>query len=116
MPVWPISLPQSPLADSFRETVADNTIRSQVDQGPAKLRRRATAAVGLISCGFLLDKMESAVLSDFYKTGLSGGVLPFTFRHPRTGGSITCRFKSPPIFAANTGDYFRITLELEIMP
>lgn len=116
MPVWPSSLPQAPLAESFRETVADNTLRTQMDQGPAKLRRRSTSAVGTIGGTFLLTRPETATLIEFYETALSGGVIPFSFYHPRHGAQVSCRFKTPPTLAATSGGFIRASVEFEVMP
>lgn len=115
MPVWPTTLPQSPLQDSYRETVADNTVRTAMEQGPAKLRRRATSAVSKLSIGFILNPAQMAVLESFYASGLSGGVLPFTFPHPRTGTGTSCRFTTPPS-ASNIGGYYKVALEMEVLP
>ncbi|QLH37711.1 MAG: hypothetical protein HWD60_00095 [Defluviicoccus sp.] len=41
--VWPSSLPQKPLVDGFSETAPNLVVRSPMDVGPAKVRRRATA-------------------------------------------------------------------------
>jgi len=44
-PLWPPSLPQSPLGDSFAEQPPNLIVRSPMDVGPAKVRRRSTAGV-----------------------------------------------------------------------
>ncbi len=115
MPVWPTSLPQSPLQDSYRETAADNTIRTTMEQGPAKLRRRATSAVSKLAIGFILSPAQMNTLQSFYTSGTSGGIIPFTFPHPRTGNSVSCRMTAPPSIAA-IGGYFKVALEMEVLP
>lgn len=116
MPLWPVTLPQSPLADSFRETAPGTTIRTQMEQGPAKIRRRTTAGVGDISFAYVLSAAQVAALEGFYLDDLSGGALSFSFTHPRTGGSLSCRFREPPQYASLSGDYFRAAVKLEILP
>ncbi len=44
MATWPATLP-APALSSLRETPPDNLIRTQMDKGPAKVRRRTTANV-----------------------------------------------------------------------
>ena len=38
--VWPLSLPQSPIANGYKEDMPSNLIRSDAEYGPAKVRRR----------------------------------------------------------------------------
>lgn len=116
MPAWPETLPLSPLADSFRETAPDTTIRTQMEQGPAKIRRRTTAGVGDISFAYILSAAQAATLEDFYLDDLSGGAASFSFTHPRTGSPVSCRFRDPPQYEALGGDYVRVAVKLEVLP
>lgn len=116
MPTFPTILRSAMLADGFKETTANLSLRSSVDQGPAKLRRRATVGVTDLSCVLLLNVAGTQTLDTFYKDDLAGGTLPFTMTHPRGGGSINCRFKKPPVHMAINGPWFRSTLELEVLP
>ncbi|MFH1158064.1 MAG: hypothetical protein V1721_04170 [Pseudomonadota bacterium] len=116
MTTWPASLPASPLLDSFRETVPDSVIRTSMEQGPAKLRRRTTAAVRVLSVAYLMSKDQVTALETFYLTTLQGGSFPFDFTHPRTGATVSCRFVKPPEYGSGNGSFFRVTVELEILP
>lgn len=116
MPSWPETLPAVPLLDGFHETVPDAVIRTSMEQGPAKARRRSTAAVRLFELHYLLDRAQLAALDAFFLTTLMGGVLPFGFPHPRGGGTLSCRFVRPPEYAAANGAYFRATCMLEALP
>jgi len=113
---WPLTLPASPLAESYAETAPDNVIRSAADQGPAKLRRRTTAAVRNLRLAYVLSAGQTEILDGFYLADLKGGTLPFQQAHPRTGDAAVMRFKAPPDYASLNGGYFRVTLELEILP
>jgi hypothetical protein len=116
MAAWPETLPQSPLVEGFRETPADNSLRTAMETGPAKLRRRATSGAAGLTAGFLLDAAQLAALDIFYADTLQGGTLPFDFTHPISGETISCRFRQPPSRAALNGGYFRSVLELEVVP
>jgi hypothetical protein len=116
MPNWPAGLPASPLLDSFKEKAEDTVIRTEMEQGPAKLRRRTTAGVRTLSASFLVSKAQVVTLEDFYLTTLQGGSLPFTFTHPRSGASVSCRFVKPPEYAGSNGNYFKASVDLEILP
>ena len=114
--LWPEALPAAPLAERYQETLADTLVRSKVDQGPDKLRRRTTAGVAEISASYMLDTDQSAILADFYTSTLAGGSLPFTMSHPRSGDAITVRFKRAPQLSARNGTHYLARLELEVMP
>jgi hypothetical protein len=113
--IWPEELPQSPLLDGWRETLADNMLRTEMEQGPAKLRRRGTAASGRMQLHFLLSPDQGAVLDAFYSDTLQGGVKRFQLPHPRKGDAVLCRFMSPPEYSAVSGGYCRARLSLEVL-
>lgn len=113
---WPDTLPQSPLADGWEETLPDNVLRTQMEQGPPKLRRRGTAAAGTMRLQFLLDAAGCAALDTFYEETLAHGVRPFLFPHPRRGAVVACRMTQPPEYAALNGGFFRARLTMEVLP
>lgn len=113
--LWPASLPQSPLLDGWQETLPDNTLRTEMEQGPAKLRRRSTAASGRMNVQFLLSTADCALLDTFYSDTLTGGVKVFQMPHPRRSTPVSCRFTAPPEYAAVNGGYCRARLSLEVM-
>lgn len=115
MTIWPDTLPQSPLADGYGETAPDNTVRTEMEQGPAKIRRRGTAAVRKLRFALLLDAAQVETLDDFYAETLAGGALAFTFPQPRGDGTVQCRFVKPPEYGA-AGKAFRAAMELEVLP
>jgi hypothetical protein len=116
MITWPNTLPAAPLLEDFQELPPETAIRTDMDTGPAKLRQRTTAAVGALMVSYLLSKAQTATLDSFYATTLSGGTGVFTYTHPRTGATVSCRFVNPPEYAAVNGNYFKVTLTLEILP
>jgi hypothetical protein len=116
MPDWPSTLPSAPLAEKYRETPPDTALRTQMETGPAKLRQRTTAGVRLFQMEYLVDAAQMASLDAFYRDDLMGGILAFDFPHPRGGGTLSCRFRAPPAFAAANGEYFRAAVALEALP
>lgn len=115
MPVWPVSLPK-PLAAGFRETLPVTTIRTEMEQGPAKVRRRTTAAIRKMSMSFLMTKAEIETLENFFLVTVAGGAIAFDFTHPRTGSTVSCRLTRPPEYGANNGTRFQIDIEMEVLP
>ena len=116
MTTWPDTLPVSPLLEGFQETVPDTVLRTNMEQGPAKIRQRTTAAVRGLRAGFLMSRAQVATLETFYLTTLQGGIGSFSFTHPRSGSAISCRFTKPPEYGAGNGNFFRVACELEILP
>jgi hypothetical protein len=116
MTTWPNTLPVAPLLEDFHELPSETAIRTDMDTGPAKLRQRTTAAVSVLQVSYLLSKAQTATLDSFYTATLFGGTGAFTTTHPRTGATVSCRFASPPEYAAVNGNYFKVTFTLEVLP
>lgn len=112
---WPADVPQSPLADGFQETLPDNTLRSKMEQGPPKIRRRSTDASGKINAQFLFSAAQCQMMDDFYHETLSGGALRFCFLHPRRQENVMCRIMQPPEYAALNGGYYRAKIVMEVL-
>jgi hypothetical protein len=119
---WPVTLPQDWLLEGAAGAIGDNTLRSQPDVGPAKLRRRSTARPDTWSGDMIMTATQYGILDGFYKTTCAGGSLPFTKTHPVTGSSKNYQFIGPPSYrpsgsyAANGEQYWLVTLNLEILP
>lgn len=116
MTTWPIALPAYPLLDNFQESVPNTVIRTDMEQGPAKVRQRTTAAVRKMSLAYLMSKTQVTALETFYLTTLQGGALAFDFIHPRSNTTVSCRFTKPPEYGAGNGNYFRVAIEMEVLP
>jgi hypothetical protein len=65
------------LAPGYDEQPPDERIRTPMDVGPAKLRRRASAGVQPIKGTIRCSSTQRTTCDDFYRTTLSGGVLQF---------------------------------------
>lgn len=112
---WPGTLPQTPLLEGYTESLPNQVIRSQMETGPAKVRRRFTAAIKPFTVNLLMTLAQTVTLETFYETTLNGGVDQFTWLHPRTTDAITFRFVSPPVFVTR-GVLFGVVLQLESLP
>ena len=114
-PVWPASLPQVLEIEGYSETLANTVIRTAMETGPAKRRRRFTAAPRPIKGKVTLDATQRATLKTFYETTLGGGALSFDWTDPVTGSPATFAFFSPPQIRGDDG-LFPVTLDLELLP
>jgi hypothetical protein len=114
MAAWPAGLPQASLLEGALETVQDATVRTEMDVGPAKRRRRYTAVVRRFSVPLILTLDQVATLETFYDSTLSGGVDAFDWLHPRTGASVSLAFVSRYQLQPIGAGYYRALLELEL--
>jgi hypothetical protein len=116
-PSWPASLPQLVAVEGYGEAPPDTTLRSQMDAGPAKVRRRFTAGVRPLTLQLDLDGAQVETLDGFFEAILKGGALAFDWVHPRTQSAATLRFARPPAYRPGHSDAaWQALLELEILP
>lgn len=72
-------------------------LRTKMDGGPAKLRRRFSNSVTKVPVGrMVLTKTALDALETFYITTTSGGVDIFTHTHPISGTTVNYRFVTRP--------------------
>lgn len=117
MATWPAGLPQTPDTQGQVEKPADLLLRTQMDAGPAKVRRRYTAGVRPFNCTFFMTKAQVATLETFYVTTLTGGADAFDWAHPRTGVTESWRFVAPPEYRPRgAGLYYDVVCALEQLP
>jgi hypothetical protein len=115
MVAWPNTLP-APLLDSFSESPPDNILRTSMDKGPDKVRRRTTADVRPVAFSLMLTKAELQTLDDFYVVTTFSGSVEFDFEHPRTLATVSARFVEPPAYSERGGVAYLASVSLEILP
>lgn len=116
MAIWPATLPP-PAVNSFREKPPLNTIRSTMDKGPAKVRRRTTANTRPMSFTLKLTPEQVQALDDFYVDTTYSGADEFEFVHPRTGDTVNARFTAEPDYSeVEGGIIYTVAIALEILP
>lgn len=120
IPTWPTtgSFPQVP-QKGFTESIGVSVIRSPMDAGPAKQRRRSVG-VNTMDLSFILTTAQTVTLENFIKNTLNG-VKRFSFPHPRTSATIEAR-----IVPSGESEFFRLqylapgywqtSLKFEILP
>jgi hypothetical protein len=113
---WPLTLPASPVVNSYQESFKDNVIRSQIDAGPMKTRQRYTRIQRLIQVTFMLTDSQKATFTTFFST-IKGGALPYNWADPVSGTSIVVRMTG----AVNGPGYinknlWQVSFEVEVLP
>lgn len=112
---WPDTLPTELLQRGYSQASSDVLLRSAVDVGPAKVRRRNTATAVPVAGNLLLSFDDLAILRAFYEDDLLDGTLRFSWADPVSLAAKEFRFTSPPKWVMASG-WFDVTLELEILP
>lgn len=94
-PQWPVSLPQYVTESGFTEQIQDQTIESQMETGPAKIRRRFTKSLRRFQVSMQMTAAQVSTFENFWQTTCRGGSIPFDWLHPRTRVASTLRFRNP---------------------
>lgn len=116
MATWPATLPQEMLKDGYARSAGDNVIRSSMDAGPGKARRRFTAVAKPMVGSVLLTDAQLAIFKGFYADDLLDGSLRFDWvDQDDQATAIECRFTSAPNWVPR-GLRWLVSLELEILP
>lgn len=110
MATWPSTLVIR--RDGFKEAPPSRQLRSKMDVGEDKIRRRSSRAVRPVTIQMLLSDSLLDTFDDFY---LANDELSFSFTHPRTSETVTARFTDePPSYDPNE-TMWNVTVKLEIL-
>lgn len=113
---WPGTLQQLLNQQDFALSPMDTAIRTEMDYGPKKVRRRFTDAVVPLNCSIDLPMSLYDTLDNFYRNTLGGGVERFDFIHPITQVLTSTRFTAPPSYTSMGGLYFKVSMQWEFLP
>jgi len=113
--IWPETLPQILLLEGFAASPRDSVIRSQMEYGPAKVRRRTTSGPRPIQGNLILTVDQFATFRGFYEDDLLGGSLRFDWVEPETGDPVEMRFQEAPSWI-RVEQFYNVSLSLEILP
>lgn len=111
---WPSTLPL-PLQEGYKELPPNTSIRTQMDSGPVKVRRRYTAGVRSYNFSMDLTLDEIGALDTFYVDTTRSGTLLFNWTDPRTSASVEARFIKEPEYTSMSNDG-RVYIQLEVLP
>lgn len=98
---WPTTLPQV-VQKGYTESIGQNVLRTPMDAGPAKMRRRSNKP-STLSVSFLMTDAHIAILQDFIINAIQG-VMRFNFTHPRLKTSVEVR-----LVPQSDGNYFTMS-------
>lgn len=118
---WPSSLPQFVLRDGYNRSPRSNVIRTEMDTGPAKVRRRSTFKTFTLNVTMAMDVTELNTFESFFDSNLGYGALSFNFPNPEDpDNTIEVRFNSEnetmySITPESSTTYFIVEMTLEII-
>jgi len=115
MATWPTSLPQELNEEGFSTELIDNTIRTQMDYGPAKVRKRCTSNVMKVEGSVSLNSTQLTTFMSFFNSNCAYGATAFDWTHPLTGNNCSMRFVSPPKIRPIGGNITEVQMSLEIL-
>ena len=117
MATWPGTLPtfQDILAESYKASMPANVIVSEMEIGPPKLRRRATAAVEPFSGTMRMTSAQLATFKTFYETTIAYGSLEFDATHPETEAAVEMIFTGQPQ-KAPVGPDWLVSFSVGVLP
>ncbi|MDN3525631.1 hypothetical protein QWY79_10180 [Halomonas sabkhae] len=120
MPTWPATLPDCPDSPGYSEQPQSQVTRSQPEVGPAKTRRRSTAAPRTIPVTYgLITREQADTFEAFFENDIGAGALPFDWPQPRLGTTVSALIVGDPPYEltpVGNGKKWRLTMTLEIQP
>lgn len=116
--IWPSTLPQKPNTN-YSETAGVIVLRTPVDAGPAKMRRRGKRSETL-QLTFDMSTAQVETLDTFIKETIRG-TARFGFAHPRLGTTVEARIIPQQDGSMYTVGYilpefWSISLQMEVLP
>lgn len=115
MAAWPGTLPQNFQTSGYQETGANNTIRTQMEVGPDKVRKRTSSDVRTVTGRMYITGAQYTIMRDFYENLHEYGALSFT-KDDEHGTNRTWRFVKPPAYTHIGADNWWVRLEIEELP
>lgn len=117
--VWPLTLPQRPLASGYSETPGNNILRSPMDAGPAKLRLRGRRPDSMnVTYVVTLEQIETF---ETFVSETIRGTARFGWLHPRKLTTVEARlvpdsegglYRLVPV----SGEHWHLSMMVEVLP
>lgn len=118
--VWPASLPQVPLIPQGSSAPYQPPVETQMEDGPARARRSATATWTAISYQYLVTAAQFAVFEAFVRDTLQHGAAQFMIPIWRPGARLPLPMRRARISGGSpswrpVGPKVIVTLPLSIL-
>lgn len=116
MASWPSDLPQEFDQEGFGSGPPDNVLRTPVDAGPQKSRKRFTSAPTPLTGNMIMTNTQLESFKSFLKT-IGDGALRFTFPElTDPTNTVYVKFTSRPQWVPARGGNWNVTMNMIILP
>lgn len=118
MATWPTTLPAT-LVDGYTLNPQDQTIRTDMESGNARVRRRSAARVDTVDAGWLFSQSQMLIFRAWFEnnsTGAAGGAAWFSIDLPTGTGavaSISARFSGAFSAVLVSSTTWKVSAKLE---
>ena len=121
---WPAALPQTPTYAGYVESPESATVRTPMDAGPAKVRRRFTAVPYRMQLRYVMTETQLTAASPdgfkaFWETDTSHGSAEWQLPEDpklRNAVAIDVRFIGEPQWKPLGGTLYEVTFVVEVLP
>ncbi len=115
MATWPTTLP-SPMVDGYGIAPQASFARTDMDQGPARQRRRFTTAPTHYSAQWMLTEPQLATLESWYRDQVDDGAAWFSINLRNGQGlqTVEARFMEPWKSSKLGGRHYQVSATLEV--
>lgn len=115
--LWPSDLPALVQVQNYKDSLAETRIRTEMDAGPVKTRRRFTAGVEKVTVSIRCNRTQVARFKIFFNVDTAGGSLAWNWVDALSQEPIELMFgENPPDITPINQMAFLITFPLEIQP
>ncbi|GAB1254076.1 hypothetical protein [Desulfovibrio falkowii] len=91
--IWPLVLPQAPQRSNWKNKIPNNQLRSDMDAGTEKVRRKGGDNQFVVDVTYVLKKEQILQLRAFVKDTLRDSVLCFDWPEPIEGKMVRAEIK-----------------------
>ena len=117
MATWPLSLPQAFEGDgSYQEIPEDTVLRTTMDVGIVKLRRRQTRSVSQVAGKVIMTGPQVSTFMTFFNDTTRGGSISFNGLRGRIGLNQNYQFVESPTINHLGADIYEVTMKLLVLP
>lgn len=115
-PVWPESLPDWAVAESYQELPEANVVEFAPEVGPPLRRRRTSISTMQVNVELFLEDCDWNELLRFWRDDCAEGATRFSYTNPRTGVEHEYIFMQPPVMSVEGNVWRRVAMVLREMP
>lgn len=119
--IWPLVLPQVPQRTNWKTKIPNNQLRSDMDDGASKVRRKGGGKQFNVDATYVLTKAQILALRSFVMDTLKDAVLCFDWPEPIEGKVVRAEIKGGTDSLYNESlwgntNAFQITLAIGYWP